>query len=186
MADKRKKRITAEEFLSSYRDALKVYEYLQEEEAVLRARAENIKSSANIPAGWTGHYVTGSIQGKTQDGKNQNLAVVSEKEMIPLSGKTSRYGTQENVMLALIDHEKKTEEAKKNVIRIRDTIDSVLSMALPINDALMLKRRYLLFQSVNEIAEAMYCSPSTVSRRLRMSIHYLDSSFFLTAMTENG
>lgn len=180
------KRKTAEEFLCSYRDALAVYEYLLAEEEMLRARAENIKSGSLIPAGWTGRYVTETIQGKKPTGGNDKKKTVQAKEMVPLPGRSSGDDSQEFALIALVEHSAKLEQSKQKVIKAKNDIDIVVSTALPLEDALIIKRRYILGQSINEISAAMYCSPTTIRRKLRLAIDYLDSSLFALAMTENG
>lgn len=180
------KRITAEEFLNSYQYALAVYEYLLAEEEMLRSRAENIKSVSSIPAGWTGRYVTETIQGKKQKSGNGKKKTVLAKEMVPLPGRSSGDDQQELALIALAEHSTKLEQSKQKVIKTKADIDIVVSTALPLEDALIIKRRYILGQSITDIAAAMYCSTSTVSRRLRLAIEYLDTSLFSLAMNENG
>lgn len=180
------KRKTAEEFLCSYRDALAVYEYLLAEEEMLRARAENIKSGSLIPAGWTGRYVTETIQGKKPTGWDDKKKTIQAKEMVPLPGRSSGDDSQEFALIALVDHSEKLEQSKQKVIKAKSDIDIVVSTALPLEDALIIKRRYILGQSINEISAAMYCSSTTIRRKLKLAIDYLDSSLFSLAMTENS
>lgn len=168
-------KITAEAFFNSYRDALSVYEYLLDEEEMLKAKAENLKSASAIPSGWTGRYVT--------EDKNS----VRMKEMVPLTGRSSSAGdSHELALIDFADQSEKVERARQKAIKTKNEIETIVNAALSLEDAIMIKRRYLLGQSINEIAAAMYCSTSTVSRRLRLAIEYLDSSLFALAIDNSS
>lgn len=186
------KRISAEQFLGRYQKALAVYEYLIAEKEFLLQRAENVRSSSNIASGWTGRYVTETIQGKEKDHtgegyKNSQKRTVQAKEMVVLPGHTAGNNDgQEFAMMALLDHDKKIDEAGKRLNQVKKDIETVVNTALPLTDALIIQRKYILGQSINEIAKAMYCSPSTISRRIKLSLEYLDESLFSLVLPKNG
>lgn len=161
----------AEKYLQRYREAILKLDYLKDEEAIKVARAEGIKSSSYIESGWTGRYISDDDQKFSfkRKGKNQTRRE-PEKELVPLPGHTTAFGSQENALIELADYNTKVEQIKQQTNQIKFEIEEALDKALPAYEATMFKRRYLLFQSQNQIGWAMHCSSSNISRIIRKNL----------------
>lgn len=135
----------------------------QMEVDALRARAEHVKSSLNIPAGWTGKTQYRDV--KIGKGKHKRVKRVPEKVMAPLPFQSGLSKSQHEDFLAeLADASKALDDERKRLAAERAVLWIRISAACSEEEATVLDRYYLKAWRPDHIARELNISRGHVYR----------------------
>lgn len=167
--------IKAKDYLDQYRGVKHELNYLKQRVEYLQAQAESIRSTSDIPVGWTGRYVVPSDKiivpkskhvKKSQAKKNSRKSDHYEKEMVVLEGKTTPDPKRcENALINLAEQSRKYDREILIAQGLIDDIESRIKYYCGPIEAAILRYRYLSLMTFDEIAKELHYSKRQVIRR---------------------
>lgn len=167
--------IRAKDYLDQYRGVKHELNYLKQRVEYLQAQAESIRSTSDIPVGWTGRYVVPSDKivipksriKRSQAKKNSRQQPDHyEKEMVVLEGKTTPDPKRhESTLIKLAEQSRKYDRELLIAQGLIEDIESRIKYYCGPIAAAILRYRYLSLMTFDEIAKALHYSKRQVIRR---------------------
>ncbi len=167
--------IKAKDYLDQYRGVKHELNYLKQRVEYLQAQAESIRSTSDIPVGWTGRYVVPSDKiiipksqtiKKSHAQKSRQQSDHYEKEMVVLEGKTTPNPKRhESTLIKLAEQSRKYDRELLIAQGLIDDIESRIKYYCGPIEAAILRYRYLSLMTFDEIAKELHYSKRQVIRR---------------------